>query len=225
VDAGYLEDWIAGLFEDRELLRMGHGQRKDDLNLGLGWLYYGMARVMRPQTVVVIGSWRGFVPMVFARALLDNGEGGSVAFIDPSLADDFWKDAPGVERYFRSHGLTNIRHYLTTTQEFVQSAEYRALKGVDIVFVDGYHTEEQAQFDYEAFRDLLVPHGIAFFHDSARLRKSHRYDRENPYVRTVRHYLDRLAADPRLQVIDFPWGEGVSLVRKVTAEPAADPSA
>ena len=31
-------DWISRLFEHSELTRMGHGQRVEDLNLGLGWL-------------------------------------------------------------------------------------------------------------------------------------------------------------------------------------------
>ena len=32
-----LTDWIGRLFEHRDLLAMGHAQRPDDLNLGLGW--------------------------------------------------------------------------------------------------------------------------------------------------------------------------------------------
>ena len=42
-----LDAWIADLFRHPELLRMGHDQRSEDLNLGLGWLYYGLARVQR----------------------------------------------------------------------------------------------------------------------------------------------------------------------------------
>ena len=94
------QDWIAALFEHPNLLRMGHAQRTDDQNLGLGWLYYALARIVRPTTVVVIGSFRGFAPLVFARALADNAEGGQLHFIDPSLVDDFWKDAAAVRAYF-----------------------------------------------------------------------------------------------------------------------------
>ena len=83
-----LDAWIAKLLSAPEMLQMGHGQDAASQSLGLGWLYYGLARAMRPRTVVVIGSWRGFVPIVLGRALADNGDGGRVIFIDPSLVDD-----------------------------------------------------------------------------------------------------------------------------------------
>jgi hypothetical protein len=57
-----MKDWIAKLLDYRDLTRMGHLQRVEDANLGLGWIYYGLARVIRPKQVVVIGSYRGFVP-------------------------------------------------------------------------------------------------------------------------------------------------------------------
>ena len=40
------EDFIRNLFSDPEMLRMGHQQRRDDLNLGLGWIYYALGRVI-----------------------------------------------------------------------------------------------------------------------------------------------------------------------------------
>lgn len=216
-----LEDWIAKLFEYRELLRMGHLQTRDDLNLGLGWLYYALARILRPERVVVIGSWRGFVPMVFARALADNGEGGEVLFIDPSLADGFWKDAREVSRYFRSYGIANIRHVLLTTQDFVRTREYRGLRDLKIVFIDGYHTHEQAKFDYEAFAGRMAPDGIALFHDTKEFDISHRYGKRRTYVRTVRKYMDELIGQRGLQVFDLPFGGGVTLVRRVSISAAA----
>ena len=66
-DAAELSAWIARVYANPELRRMGHNQRLEDLNLGLGWLYYGFARLVRPARAVVIGSWRGFVPLVIAK--------------------------------------------------------------------------------------------------------------------------------------------------------------
>src|SRR5579864_805485 len=120
-------DFIHKLFEHPDLTKMGHGQRVEDQNLGLGWLYYALARALRPATVVVIGSYRGFVPLVFGKALADNVENGQVLFIDPSLVDDFWKDARAVQDYFAGLGVVNIRHFLMTTQQFTASEAYRAL--------------------------------------------------------------------------------------------------
>jgi predicted O-methyltransferase YrrM len=212
-----MKDWIAELFRDPDLVRMGHAQRVEDLNLGLGWLYYGLARVLRPACVVVVGSYRGFAPMMFGKALADNGGKGQVHFIDPSYVDDFWKDAAAVNAHFARYGLSNIRHYLMTTQQFVESAAYRDLDAPGIVFVDGYHTEEQVRFDYESFRDRLSSDGVTLFHDSRYVRRSRVYGPDRLYIRTVRNFIDKLKQDPALQVFDLPFGDGLTLVRRVTA--------
>jgi predicted O-methyltransferase YrrM len=209
-----LTDWIARLFENPELLRMGHGQRQADLNLGLGWVYYGLARAIRPKVAVVIGSYRGFVPAVLARALAENSEGGEVVFIDPSMVDDFWKDAGRVREHFSAMGLTNVRHYLMTTQQFVESEAYQKVGEVGLLFVDGYHSEEQASFDFSAFRDRLIPDGIALFHDSIRVRLTRLYGEGRHYEHRVKCFMDKLKLDPEWQVFDLPLADGVTLVRR-----------
>jgi predicted O-methyltransferase YrrM len=210
-----MNDWIARLFRDPDLTRMGHAQRVEDLNLGLGWIYYGLARVLRPASVVVIGSYRGFVPMVLGKALADNGGRGQVHFIDPSWVDDFWKDAGAVSAHFARYDLSNIRHYLMTTQQFVESGAYRELEAPGIVFIDGYHSEEQVRFDFESFRDRLSGDGVILFHDSAREGPSRMYGANRVFTRKVKSFVDQLKRDPALQVYDLPVGAGVTLVRRV----------
>ena len=211
-----LTAWIRRLFDQRVMTQMGHAQRLEDLNLGLGWIYYGLARAARPSHVVVIGSYRGFAPMVFARALADNGEGGRVTFIDPSMADDFWADPESVKAHFAAYGLENIDHHCMTTQQFAQSAAYRDMGDIGILLVDGYHTEEQARFDHEAFASNLGGTGYALFHDSVRDRLSRIYDRDNPYLHTVKIYMDVLRGDPAWEVLTLPFGDGLCMVRSAT---------
>src|SRR5262245_17284133 len=117
-----LGGWITYLFKHSDLHRMGHGQRVEDSNLGLGWLYYALGRILRPRRAVVIGSYRGFVPLILGKSLQDNLEPGEVIFIDPSMVDDFWKDAETIRQYFRSFGLENVRHFRMTTQEFAKTS-------------------------------------------------------------------------------------------------------
>jgi predicted O-methyltransferase YrrM len=210
-----LTQWIARLFEHPGLLRMGHNQRAEDLNLGLGWLYYSLVRLLKPRRAVVIGSYRGFVPLVLGRAVQDNLESGEVTLIDPSMVDDFWKNPEAVQEYFRDFGLENVRHFQMTTQQFVQSEAYRQLGEVGVLFVDGYHSEEQVAFDYDAFKDLLAPRGIALFHASMVLRPSEIYGAERAYEIRVKSFIDRLRQDPGLQLFDIPFGTGVTLLRKV----------
>jgi predicted O-methyltransferase YrrM len=218
-----LSAWIARLFDCKDMLLMGHAQREEDANLGLGWLYYAMARTIRPNQVAVIGSYRGFVPLVLARALQDNGEGGVVHFVDPSLVDDFWKDPEAVRSHFESFGQRNIRHYPVTTQEFVDSEAYRGLGEVGLVFVDGYHTREQARFEFEAFLPLLSAQGVFIFHDSIRERSSGMYGEDFRYDHTVVRFIDELRQDPRYQVFDLMFADGATLVRRAAPPPPADP--
>jgi predicted O-methyltransferase YrrM len=215
-----MHDWIAQLFRDPDMLRMGHGQRAEDRNLGLGWVYYALARLLRPARVVVIGSYRGFAPLVFGKALHDNGRDGSVWFIDPSLVDDFWKQPRATAAHFAGFGVTNIRHFLMTTQDFVGTEDYRALGPVDLVHIDGLHTEEQAEFDFNAFAPKLMPGSIALFHDSVAMRVSPVYGPDRVYTCTVRRFMDRLKQRPEFQVFDLPFGPGLTLVRRAELPPA-----
>ena len=197
------------------MLRMGHCQTIEDLNLGMGWLYYGYTRLLRPQKIVVIGSWRGFTPLIFGKALADNGNNGVVHFIDPSLADDFWEDADQVNQHFKNYGIENIHHHLMTTQEFVESDAYQTLDDIGIVFIDGLHTKEQAKFDYEAFKDKLSDNGIVFFHDSTSLKKvTWLYSDELRYERSVKYYIDELKLNKQLQIFDLTIANGLTLVKK-----------
>ena len=216
-----MHDWIRRLFENRDLAKMGHGQRIDDLNLGLGWVYYGLVRAMRPKRSVVIGSYRGFVPLVIAKGMADNAEGGELVFIDPSFVDDFWKDAAAVKAHFAHHGLDNVRHFLMTTQDFVRSDAYRDLGEVGVVFIDGHHSVEQARFDFEAFEPRLAGDGVALFHDTRHYRVSRMHGPERTYRHDVKDYVDSLKDRPDLQVLDLPYADGVSLVRRADAGDAA----
>ena len=213
-----MRKWIAELYADTNLTRMGHLQRASDLNLGLGWIYYGLARTIRPRTAVVIGSYRGFVPLVLGKALSENQEGGEVVFIDPSFVDDFWKDPEAVRNHFASHGVTNIRHFLMTTQEFILSETYHSLGPVGLVFIDGHHSEEQARVDYEAFESRLEAGGMALFHDTAGYRLSKMHGPERTYQHRVKDYVAQLGQVEGLQVFDIPFGDGVTIVRKIGAD-------
>jgi predicted O-methyltransferase YrrM len=209
-----MKDWIAKLFETPGLTRMGHLQRVEDANLGLGWLYYSLARIVRPKRAVVIGSYRGFVPLVIGKALSDNAEGGRVIFIDPSFVDDFWKDPETVRTYFASFEVTNVEHFPVTTQEYTKSQSYRSLDRLGMVFIDGYHSEEQARFDYGAFEGMMDPAGIMLLHDTLECATSRIYGPERAYERRVKCFADKLKGNSRLQVFDLPFAAGVTLVRK-----------
>jgi len=208
-----VNEWIARLFDDPDMLGMGHCQRGEDLNLGMGWLYYGLARLIRPRCAVVIGSYRGFAPLVIAKGLSDNLEGGVVHLIDPSLVDDFWKDPRRVQQHLAAFDVKNLVHHLETTQSFVDSPAYEHLDEVGLLLVDGLHTAEQARYDYRAFASRLTPDAVTLFHDSITEYDSRTYGEDRRYRYSVVRFLDELKADQTLQVVDLPFAFGLTLVR------------
>lgn len=214
-----MRQWIERLLASPDMAGMGHAQSIADANLGLGWLYYAMARSLRPRTAVVIGSYRGFVPIVIAKAMLDSavdrGEPGVVHFVDPSMVDDFWMDAARVSAHFESFGVPNIAHHRATTQDFVKSPAFAMVASIGMLFIDGYHTAEQARFDHRAFEGELTPEAVVLFHDSVRERISRIYGDDKAYRHTVCRYMDELRRDQRLEVFSLPIADGVTLVRRM----------
>lgn len=219
-----MEDWVKQITTNKDLMGMGHSQSASDNNLGFGWVYYGLARAYRPRHVVCIGSYRGFVPMMFAKALADNAQGGHVTFIDPSFVDDFWTRPDDVKDWFAAHDLRNISHYKMTTEEFVGSTAYNELPTVDFLFVDGFHSDEHAEYEHRSFQPKLAPNGLVFFHDSVTERTSKIYGESSGYEYSVCRYIQRLKRDPEYQVIDFPFSDGLTLVRRnIPAGPERQP--
>lgn len=212
--------WIEQLLAEPELCVMGHAQRPEAADIGLGWLYHALARIERPQHVVCIGSWRGFVPLVLGRTLQDMGEGGQLTFIDPSLVDDHWRDADRVRAWFARFGVHNVQHHRMTTQQFVASAHFAELAPVGLHFIDGMHTAEQARFDHESFMPKLLPGAPVLFHDGVRHRHSRIYGADKPYEHTVFEYLDALRREGRHELLSFAQDSGVVLVRE-RARPAS----
>ena len=207
--------WLEQIISNPEMLKMGHGQTAQDRNLGMGWLYYALARMYRPAKVVGIGSWRGFAPMMFARGMIDNAQPGHVTFIDPGMVDQHWSDPVQVQSWFEQYSVPNIKHYCVTTQEFVLTEAYRDLTDIDILFVDGYHSHEQAKFDHEAFADKMSAKSIALFHDSMSRFNSPVYGKDRKYEYSVCDYITELKQRSDLQVMDLPFENGLTLVRKV----------
>jgi predicted O-methyltransferase YrrM len=208
-------EWLEEFFTYPDLLEMGHGQSLEDKNLGLGWLYYALIRISKPKLAVCIGSWRGFVPILLAKAMQDNQNNGQLVFIDPSLVDDFWADASKVKAWFKTFGIENAQHFLMTTQEFVSSPYFSAISEVGFLFVDGYHTAEQAKYDFESFDALLTKNANVLFHDSTQALYSDIYGEHKKYQYTVYKYMKQLKKRKDMQSIDFYEASGLTLFKKI----------
>ena len=200
--------------EKPDLWQMGHGQNLANADIGLGWFYYGLARSLQLSRAVVIGSWRGFVPMLIGQAMQDTGNHGDLIFIDPSFVDSQWEG--DVKAYFKEFGINCISHYRMTSQDFLASNILEE-NSVDLLFIDGYHTDEQCRLEHEGFAPFLSAKAITLFHDSSSRIISNIYGEDRGYEHTVWKYIDELRGDPDFEVVNLEIAQGVAMVRRLNS--------
>jgi len=199
---------------------LGHHEDAATLNLGFGFLYYALARVLRPRHVLVIGSGYGFSVVCFALALRDNGA-GRLSFVDPSyslLRDGplrtiggaaQWSDPQRVVRHFQRFGVERIvTHWRLRSDEFfARWAEWR-LPRIALAFIDGSHAYADVRHDFLACLRHARRNSYFLLHDS------NIWLREWVGHAGVRRWLRRIAAHPELfESVDFPFASGLAIVR------------
>ena len=211
-----------GLLADifRHARPLGHHEEAESLNLGFGFLYYGLVRTLRPKHVVVIGSGFGFSVVCLALGMKDNGR-GKLTFVHPSysvLTDgplrtiggtSQWDNPRKVREHFQRFGVESIvTHHRQTSEAFFADYSERGLPPIDIAFIDGNHSYAAVRHDFLAVLHHTHRNSYLLLHDS------------NIYVREiVRHAgvkrwmkaIARRAED--FEVLDFPFSSGVALVR------------
>ncbi|QJR09542.1 hypothetical protein DSM104443_00591 [Usitatibacter rugosus] len=199
---------------------LGHNEDASNLNLGFGFVYYGLVRALRPKHIVVIGSGFGFSVVCLALGLKDNGV-GQLSFVDPSYSflkdgllrtvggTDQWNEPDRVREHYARFGVEEwVRHYKMTSAEFFSLYRGRNLPAIDIAFIDGNHSYEDVQHDFvetvrNSHRDTYM-----LLHDT------NIYVRELVRHAGVKRWLKRVGTDRKaFEIVDFPFASGVALVR------------
>ena len=198
----------------------GHYENRANLNLGFGFIYYGVARALRPKHILVIGSGYGFSVVCLALALKDNGQ-GHLTFVDPSysvLKDgpfktvggrDQWSDDNAVNSHFRRFGVDDIvTHYKLRSDEFFAQYDSFSLPPIDLAFIDGSHTYKDVRHDFSKAVEHGRKNSYIFLHDT------NIYIREILQHAGVKRWLKFLRKNDRaFEVVNFPFASGVALVR------------
>jgi len=199
---------------------LGHHQNMETLNLGFGFLYYSMVRVLRPKYILVIGSGFGFSVACLALGLRDNME-GTVGFVDPSYSllkhgpfktvggCNTWGDPEAVRNRFALFGVQDIvTHYKMTSQDFFPQYETLHLPKIDIAFIDGNHSFESVKYDFISIMRHVRKNSLIFLHDT------HIYVREWIRNAGVKRWLTLLKGKGSdFEVLNLPYASGVALVR------------
>ena len=164
-----------------------------DENIGFGYIYYGLARALRPKNVCVIGSKAGFSVICFALGLKDNagtrikevscwdtelseeGQLGKVFFVDPSLSSErndrnhwygigFWDNEERTKEHWERFGVeTIVQHYKLTSAGFLKHSD--CPKDIDLLYIDGDHSFEGITHDFNEFYDSLSKDAVILAHD------------------------------------------------------------
>lgn len=198
---------------------LGHHEEAHNLNLGFGFLYYGLVRALRPERVLVIGSGFGFSVVCLALGLKDNGL-GRLDFVDPSYSvfkhgpmvtvggTSQWDDPQKVRAHFARFGVEHLvtHHKLTSAEFFARQA--RRLPRVDVAFIDGSHAYADVRRDFLSTLHHTHRNSYIWLHDT------NIYVRELVRHAGVKRWLKVIAKEKEhFEVIDFPFSSGVALVR------------
>lgn len=224
----YTRDELNGFSLSREVISsifqfakpLGHHEEKDHLNLGFGYLYYGLVRALRPEHVLVMGSGYGFSVVCMALGLKDNAK-GRLTFVDPSYdvlrhgpfktvgGRGFWRNPESVTRHFSRFGVENlVTHHKLSNREFFPRYPGLGLPDLDLAFLDGNHSFENVKYDFLQTLRHAKKNAYILLHDS------------NIYVREilgnsgVKKWLNLVKQEKELfQMIDFPFSSGLAIVR------------
>ncbi len=118
--------------------------------------------------VVEIGVYEGSSTLVLAQHLPSDAV---LHLIDPFIDDaglfsgwqgSAWATRRVVDRAVRRHGGPTLRWHVERSQD----AGRAWTTPVDLVFIDGDHSEEACREDWELFSPWVEPGGVVVFHDA-----------------------------------------------------------
>jgi predicted O-methyltransferase YrrM len=199
---------------------LGHREDPDTLNLGFGFVYYGLVRALRPRHVLVIGSGFGFSVVCLALGLKDNNR-GRLTFVDPSYSvfkdgplktiggTAQWSDPQQVREHFHRFGVEHlVTHRKLTSTEFFARYEAGGLAAINLAFIDGSHAYADVRDDFVNVLRRAARNSYILLHDT------NIYVRELVRHAGVKRWMKVIAKRKEdFEVIDFPFASGVAIVR------------
>ncbi len=145
------------------------------LRYGLGawtehvFFAYDLVAQLQPRTLVELGTDRGESYFAFCQSVLENKTGTQC------FAIDHWRGDAHAGSYdettfqdVTAHNRSHYAHFSTLIRStFDEALDRFAQESIDLLHIDGHHTEEAVRHDLEAWLPKLRPGGILLLHDIA----------------------------------------------------------
>jgi len=154
-----------------------------------GWdgdspLFETLIDIVQPRVIVEVGTWKGESAFNMAKIALKHHSDAGVICVDTWLGSkEFWLD----HHDYRYLGLDLNHGYPTVYYQFLANVMYQKLENhivplplpstlahhvvrhnrvhVDMVYIDGDHSEDTVYNDIMAWHPFVKQHGLIFGHD------------------------------------------------------------
>lgn len=145
-------------------------------NVVQGWLSNDEAIVLRELAknskkgaIVEIGSWKGLSTTAIAKGSQE-GLGNKVYSVDPHKGSPehkvMFKEVNTYEAFMQNITKEGVKDLITP---FVMTSEEAAgfiTEPISFIFIDGDHSAEMVQLDFDLWHDKVIKGGIIAFHDN-----------------------------------------------------------
>ena len=156
--------------------RWTHGAT--DLHMGDGIVVYSMIQHMRAKNCVCIGSGGGYIPRIITQARLDlhqqgifEGNGdynwgdiGSTYVVDACNGIGGPNDLENEDSFYRTHFYP--RFIKSTSEEAYYNFFIRQDIKIDFLFIDGDHSYDGVNLDFNLYSTILSDNGVIIIHDT-----------------------------------------------------------
>lgn len=194
-----------------------------DTNSTLG-LVYEFVKLHKPHKCVVIGSGSGLVPRVLREAQINSEcEHGKTHLIDfgatyGAIPEEIHNPQSIFRKMYPEISVFKGKSCPDGFENWKQICGNESTS-IDILWIDGDHSEKGSLLDFQTFAPLVSENGLIFMHDTA----PNGYGKHVPSWCGVHRTLDFIKKDLSYEVLNLVstekhcWGAGLAIIKRTIA--------
>ena len=140
---------------------------RDSAWCGLTSLAYQMVQWYKPKVIVELGTHMGLSALAMGIALRDLGEGGKLYAIDTWEGDPQAKfySSEVYDTFLKRRSHVNLDDVIIPLKMTFDEALSHVPASIDMLHVDGLHTWDAVNHDFDTYGPRVRKGGIVMFHD------------------------------------------------------------